>query len=134
MVHLDSELAQIGFDNEIEATFMIFKKEVNTQEFIDVHKEVVTMLDGMDKSTGKHYVDTSKISAVSLEAQAWVAENVVPKIQAKGSYPKAKIALVVSDDVFANFAVKNISSKTDSISETVFFDSLDKAKNWLNTQ
>lgn len=133
MIFFEDNLASVGFDKDTDATYMIFKDNVSSDQFIDVHKKVVEMLNIMDSCSGKHLVDTQPIKTVSLEGQKWVAENVVPVMQKKGKLPKAQIALVMSKDVFGQFAVKNITKKTDEISEVNFFETTDEAKKWLKS-
>jgi len=132
MMFYEDESVQIGIDKDLDATFMIYKENVSPDDFINTHRKVVDMLNAIDVCSGKHLVDTKPIKLVSLEGQKWVAENVVPLIHKKSNRDKAQIALVMSSDVFAQFAVQNISKKTDGISETHFFNTSDDAKNWLN--
>lgn len=131
MIYFEDNLASVGFDKDLDATFMIFKESVSSDEFIDIHRKVVEMLLEMDSSSGKHFVDTYPMKTVSLEGQKWVAEHVVPLIHEKGQREVAQIALVLSNDVFGQFAVKNITKKTDGISEVHFFNTAEEAKTWL---
>lgn len=129
----EDNISSIGFNRDLDASYMIFKENVTSDQFIDVHKKVVDMLNTMDTCSGKHLVDTQVLKTVSLEGQKWVAENVVPVMHEKGNCGKAKIALVMSGDVFGQFAVKNITKKTDEISEVHFFNTRDEAENWLKS-
>ena len=133
MTFFEDEFASVGHDRDLDATYMIFKDNVSSEQFIDIHKKVVDMLNTMDSCSGKHLVDTKPIKTVSLEGQKWVAENVVPVMHKKGNREKAQIALVMSSDVFGQFAVQNISKKTDDISEVNFFETSDEAKEWLRS-
>ena len=134
MIFYEDDLSEIGIDRELDATYMIFKKNVSSQDFIDVHKKVIDLFNGIDEFSGKHLVDTSKLKTVSLEGQKWVAEHVVPVIHKKGNREKVSIAIILSDDVFAQFAVQNISKKVDEISDNHFFNTTDEAKKWLSAQ
>ena len=125
------ELGCVGYDSKDDYTFMEFTRDVETDGFIQLHEKVVEMLKSMDAYSGKHLVDTSRIKTISLEGQAWVAENVVPLIQQKSNSDKAVIAVVLSNDVFGKFAAENISRKTNDISDTVFFNSREEALGFL---
>ncbi len=131
MEFYNDERAIIGFDKDADFTFMKYKEHVDSDQFISTHKKVVEMLTKMDMYSGKHLVDTKVLKTVSLESQKWVAENVIPLIQQKSKNSKAKIALILSEDVFGSFAVKNISKKADAISETHFFNNYDEAITFL---
>lgn len=134
MIFYEDKLVKVGVDKELDATYMIYKQNVSSNEFIETHRKVVDMLNSVDGCSGKHLVDTKPIKIVSLEGQKWVAENVVPILQNKSKREKAQIALVMSSDVFGQFAVQNISKKTDGISETHFFNTEEDARKWLMTR
>lgn len=134
MIHFEDNLSAIGFDKDLDATFMTFKSNVTSKQFITTHEEVVNMLNDMGEYSGKHLVDCKPLLAISLEGQEWVADNVIPIIRKKGTGDKAKIALIMSDDVFGKFAVHNISKKADANSETHFFNTEIEAKDWLRSQ
>jgi len=134
MEFYNDEHTSIGFNEESDFTYMEYKKHVNSEQFVSTHEKVVEMLKTIKSYSGKHLVNTKVLKTVSVDNQEWVAENVVPVIHEKSNKKKAILALVLSDDIFGQFAVKNISKKADNISETHFFNNYDAAVSFLNSK
>lgn len=72
--------------------------------------------------------DNREAGVLSLEDQKWVSTDLIPR--AAGHVDK--IAVVVSKDVFRNFAAKNILSKEEGKLNFRYFNSMDEALTWLS--
>lgn len=119
----------IGFDEEIQATYLIFHDFCNTELFKEAHLRILEAF--LKHRSGKHFTDTRNMGAVSPKIQTWVATTIVPEMAFVSPRGKAHIALILGKDVFANFAAENIAEKTTQISHTRFFDQEVMARDWL---
>ncbi len=131
MVYKETDQVEVGFNEEISATYMIFKKQVNEKDFITCHQYVIDMLNTRKYTTGKHLVDTSQLKVITSHSQNWVANNVITLMQRICRKDKVCVALVLSSNAFAEFAVKNITRETSDISISKFFNHINDAKMWL---
>lgn len=131
MIYKENDRVEVGFSEDIQATYMILKKELLDKDLIDCHQEIIEMLETRRYTTGKHLVDTSALSVISTEVQEWIAENVIRRIQTIGKLDKARIALVLSRNAFAEFGVKMIAQQTNEFSVQQFFHSKEEAEDWL---
>lgn len=131
MVYKETEQVIVGYDQELSATYMIFKKHLNEEDFIASHQIVIDMINTRKYTSGKHLVDTSKLKVITNRAQNWVAENVVKLIQSVSRKNKVCLSVVLSTNAFAEFAVKNITRETSDISVVQFFNHINDAKKWI---
>lgn len=73
--------------------------------------------------------DTKNGKAVDPENIAWVSNYFIPK----ALYQIKKVALVVSDDLFRNFAAQELEEKlTQSIKRVAYFNTQQEAQNWIS--
>lgn len=131
MVYKETDQVEIGYNEEISATYMVFKKSVNEKDFLQCHQYLIDMLNTRRYTSGKHLVNTSQLKVITGAAQNWVANNVLKLIHSLGRKEKICIAVILSSNAFAEFAVKNISNETSDISNTKFFNNMPDAQKWL---
>lgn len=131
MVYKETDQVEIGYNEDISATYMIFKTSVNEKDFLQCHQYLIDMLNTRRYTTGKHLVDTSQLKVITGTAQNWVANNVLTLIHSLGRKEKVCLAVILSSNAFAEFAVKNITNETSDISHSKFFNNILDAKKWL---
>ena len=130
MIFKNTHQVEIGYAEEIEATYMIFKKQVNEDDFIECHQYLIDMLNSNKFITGKHLVDTTNLKVITSHSRKWVAANVVP-IMEKTATDKALIAVVLGHNAFTDFGAEHIDAKYNSSVHIHFFSQIGDAKMWL---
>lgn len=125
----EHELYEISLEEDIQATCLRFKDFCNTEFFKEAHLKLLEAF--LEHRTGKHLTDVRQMGAVHPDVQIWVANTIVMEMAQASPLAKVYIALILGEDIFANFAAENIAERTTKISCTRFFNDLEKGKFWL---
>lgn len=123
---------ELGYANEIDATYMFFKRQVNEDDFIECHHDLLDLLNTRNFTSGKHLVDTSNLKIITNNSRKWVAQNFVPLIQSISKNGKVHIAVVLGSSAFMDFGAEHIQSKDQNNVHIHFFSQLNDARMWLS--
>jgi|GEM_PF-6100335 len=105
---IETEFYKIEFTEDLQSTHLSFKKKCESERYREAYTVLIKIFE--ERGHFSHITDTSSMGVISLEDQEWVKEKVVPQIRRfANSSKKLNIALILGDDVFANFAAKNIA-------------------------
>ena len=131
-VHYESDYVVVGYDNMTNFTFMRIKRKGSSEEFRTAHDKAFELY--KTKLSAKHVADTSAMGVVSIDDQRYVSSEFIPNIKKFHPREQLKIGVIVSDDVFSKFAVKNIISKTNDSTGVVhkMFRNISETINWFN--
>jgi hypothetical protein len=135
MLQHEDAFSTIGYDQELDALTLQFKKQAPTQDFINLNKKAVEFF--LKLNTNKFYVDTRKIGVVSLEGQKFVIDEVFPRMLAHTKGRKFYHVQVINpSEVFGKVAASNIKNKASlkRADEKLIIESFDceiEAKAWL---
>lgn len=133
MVFKNNNQIETGYFNEIDTTYMIFKQQVNEDDFIEYHQELLDEFNTLKYTSGKHLVDTSPLKIISSSCRKWVAEKIVPRIHQTSNRGKAYIAVVLGKNTFINPDVHHIDPKYNENVHIHYFSKMDDAKMWLSS-
>ncbi|MDN5213608.1 hypothetical protein QQ020_16165 [Fulvivirgaceae bacterium BMA12] len=134
MEYHNCDYANVGYDEAEGFTYMVIKRKGDSEHFRMAHYKTLELYDG--KRPGKHLADTSKMGVVSIEDQQFIANKVIPQLLKMSPDHKLKIAVLVSDEVFSNVAVKSIVNKSKQGNHDVdhsVFNNYEQAINWLRS-
>ena len=113
MIYYDDAFVCIGYNTHKHYTFMRFKKICSSKQFRDYHYKLLDFF--KEKTPNAHLVDTSKMGVVSLDDQQYVGKNIIPQMANLAGEGTLQIAVIVSKDIFAKFAVQNIEKQAKSL-------------------
>lgn len=113
MMYYDDAFVCIGYNTHKHYTFMRFKKTCSSKQFRDYHYKLLDFF--KEKSPNAHLVDTSKMGVVSLDDQQYVGKNIIPQMANLAGEGTLQIAVIVSKDIFAKFAVQNIEKQAKAL-------------------
>lgn len=125
---------EIGYDQEINATYMQFKCQVNEDDFIEYHLDLLDALNTKKFTSGKHLVDSSKLKLITNSSRKWLGQNVMPKIQENSSVGEAHIAVVLGCNSFSDYGAEHIESPFGNSINIHFFSQMEDAKMWLTPE
>ncbi len=131
MVVNKTDQIELGVDDNINATYMIFKQQVNEDDFIEAHLELLDLLNTRKYTSGKHLVDTRKLKVITSYSSQWLHENIVPQIQNVSDDGTAYIAVVLGSNVFTDLGGEYVHSKFSESVHVHFFKDVEDAKRWL---
>ena len=112
-----NECAEVYYDNDLDTLFLKYYKGVrDTAEFIAINSELLDAFRQLD--TQKFVADIRKMGIISIEAQNWVVENLIPGMfkHLKGK-PLYHAQLIDPSEVMSKVSGSNIKSKARKESE-----------------
>ncbi|WP_181305879.1 hypothetical protein [Rufibacter sp. XAAS-G3-1] len=134
MVHTDNDYATTGYDQVLEAAYLVYKRQGTSPEFREANTRLVSTLARFPSH--RLFVDVRGMGVISPEDQKWVGNTIVLQLakNAPGNY--LYIALLVSEKIFTKLAVTSIEdiSNGKGICLNRHFYSAPEAKHWLTQQ
>lgn len=127
MLYYDKKWCKIYYHDDIHCVHLDWFGYANMQNFQEACNASLDLL--MEKKVSKMIADNSKAKIVSVESQKWLLEKWFGEAYKEGYRTSA---VVESDNIFNEVAVKNIVNQMDDGKFTVhYFNDLEKAKQWL---
>ena len=134
MIYHEDDYALIGYDEDIHATYLKFKRKGVSKEFRKAHLKALELY--KLKGVGKHFTNTAKMGVLSMEDQVWLPANFIQPLLALNRDHGVFLGVVVSNDVFEKFATDNIGKKSNQMPGVIHqvFPSEEEMKQWLKGQ
>lgn len=124
-VLFEHEKAVIKFNEEVNSIELHWK---NTQDVETYKLLFLKILDFIKEYKTPNFLsDIRKEGVVGAESSKWVQTEIIPKAF---SYGLKKIAIVMDEDVFKKFYIKNIEKAAGS-EHLKYFDKEASANEWL---
>jgi len=118
----------ISLMEDVPCLFIIWKGCAPTDEFIRACDKALEIM--KKHKLKKILTDNTQAKVVSVENQKWLNEQWLPRAERIGYYASASV--ITDKEVFVKYALENITKTRDKAKFKVqFFDSIDKAKQWL---
>ena len=131
MIYRDTDKAKMGYDNELNSTYLLMKQALTEEEVINAHQEFIDMLTSLNISTGRHLSDARALSGLTAHSRQWINKVIIPFIKEKSQQDKASIALLINEEVMQDLKVGDKQSMTSADAETAFFKEEHQAWDWL---
>jgi hypothetical protein len=130
MIYFNEHFLTIHWDEAHKCVVMEWKAFAKSAEFrrgLDKGLELLT-----NKKAARWLADMRKMGTIGVEDQKWSNEDWFPRAVRGGI---RYMALVMPASALASMGVKNIMNTIGNIPiETQYFDSPDKARDWLKTR
>lgn len=127
---LQEKFCEITYD---EANKILVAKWIGFLKLEDVKKGCNVISDFAKKNQlSKHLSDQTQLKVLSKEVQEYLVSEFFPVI---GNHGVKKVAVLVSDDIFAKATVDNVNSSTATkVGKITFktFNAKSDCINWLN--
>lgn len=131
MIFKDNDQIKIGFAEDANSTYMVFKEQLNEDDFIAYHQELLDELNTLKYTSGRHLVDTTHLKIVTPESRQWIAENIIPRIQQISKDNRVYIAVVLGCKAFTGFVMENNQFIHNEAIHIHYFSQFEDAKTWL---
>jgi hypothetical protein len=120
----------IRWDEELESVFMEWTGFVQGEVFKQAVNQGLELL--IAQKGCKWLADLSQMAVIAQEDQRWLDEEWFPRAaQAGVKY----IAMIRPAKVLSQMSVRRVTGKTGDLEmETAYFDSLEKAKEWIKSK
>lgn len=122
--------AEITYD---DANNIIIAKWTGFLKLEELKQACTALIDFTRKSnSSKHLSDQSQLKVLSKEVQEQLVNNIFPELEKAGL---RKLAVLVSDDVFAKATVDNVNRNTAVKVGNITFNTFNARQdciNWLN--
>lgn len=111
ITYFESDTALVYYDEDLDAIFLKYLGNVkDTSEFIQINTELLHAFKQLE--TQKFVADIRKMGIISLEAQNWVVENLIPGMSEHlEGKPLHHAQLIDPNEVFAKVSGSNIKNK-----------------------
>jgi hypothetical protein len=130
MIHFGNSNLSVNWDITLQSIIMEWTGFVHGEDF---RKTVNQGLDLLIEQKGcKWMADLSEMEVIAQEDQRWLDEEWFPRAaQAGVKY----IAMVRPEKVISQISVRRVTGKVGGLEiETAYFDSPEKAKEWLESK
>lgn len=126
MVLFQKPYLTIEYDDKMRCLIQHWKGFATSEQFREGINQSVDFFE--KKKPTKLISDTKEFAVVKKDDTDWVANQATPKMISHGL---KHMAFILPTNVFTQVSVNNFKSKADDIVQIQYFDSLDKAKQWL---
>lgn len=127
MSYYDKKWCKVSYNEDVPCVQLDWFGFVTGEKFREACNAALALL--KEKSATKMIANNSEAKLVSLEDQKWMNEEWFPQAYEAGYRTSA---VVESENIFNEVAVKNIVNKMENGKFTVqYFHSLERAKEWL---
>lgn len=127
MIYYDAPYVTISWDEQIKSVIVVWRAVATNEEFRDACSRIYTLLKTHQGSST--LADARKFKAISPEDQEWSVKIHLPRMVAIGF---RKSAVVVPESQAAMMVLNRLVSMVGNQPvETVYFDTIEKAREWL---
>lgn len=132
MTYFETPFAKVVWDEATNCVIVTFKGYAEGNDFREPLHKALELL--KLKKTSRWITDVRDMRVTKLEDQDWAATEWHKEFVASGvQYP----TVVVPTNVLGQMSMQRVMTKvkqTDDHLETTYFDSVDAAKNWLQSK
>ena len=126
---LDTEYAQLTFDQQLGVLKLIWKERCNSETYRFVYDNI---LDLSKKTTVRFYIaDIRKLGLITQSDRKWLQTKVIPKLFKAGM---EKIATIVDGDIYTQRHLSHISKEVKGASAIKQFGRLEEAIRWFKDE
>ena len=131
MIIYDKEFITIHYDAARKMLHMEWHSFANSDGF---QEALLTAVEFAQKNNVVNWIaNTKNMKAIRQQDQEWAASTFYPLLVKTNPQ---KLATVISDDIFNQMAVSNITAKTVSLTnfDRQYFSSYENALNWIDNK
>ncbi|HEY9004714.1 hypothetical protein [Ohtaekwangia sp.] len=124
-VYFETDFVTIGYNRVVQAVIMAWKTPPLSSEFRETLNTLLTAT--IHFKTGKVIADSRNFGVMAIEDQEWSAAW-GPVASEKGC---SHMAIIMPEDVYAKMAINDAADYAKQLLTTAYFDSMEKAVQWI---